>query len=58
MLEASGKNQEEYLVSAQNRTRSARLESVVAGWNLFKSQLETDSALYDAQKMRAEGDRE
>ena len=52
LIEALGKQKEQYVVAAQSKTKKAHVASRAAAFNLFKTQLEEDTAKFEAMKVR------
>lgn len=50
--EALGKQKEEYVMAAQSRTKNAHAASKAAAFTLFRTQLEEDTAAFEAIKIR------
>lgn len=47
-----GRNREEFVLAAQNKSKNAHAASVAAAFGHFSSQLEEDTANYEAMKIR------
>ena len=47
-----GKNREEFIIAAQNKSKNAYDASMAAGLAHFRSQLEEDVATFEAMKIR------
>ena len=51
-LEALGKQKEDFVIAAQSKAKNAHAASKAAAFNLFRTQLEEDTASYEALKIR------
>lgn len=47
-----GKQKEDYVVEAQSKTKNAQKAAILAAFNYFQSQLDTDQSTWEALQVR------